>query len=173
MSMDSTSIASLYAAEHARLRQLLVRRGMSAQTAADVVHEAFVRLLRSQNDDVRDLRSYLHRTARTVAVDLHRKEQRAARVIDPSATVDETIADPLPRADATLISREEIATLAAAIQELPPRTREVLTLHRFEGLSYGEISERLGIAKNTVMVHMVKGLGLLKSRLRENNSQQD
>ncbi len=173
MSMDSTSIASLYAAEHARLKQILVRSGMSAQSAADVVHEAFARLLRSENGDIRDLRSYLHRTARTVAVDFHRKEQRAARVVDPVAAVDETIADPLPLADAAIISAEERAILAAALHELPPRTREVLLLHKFEGLSYAEISERLDIAKNTVMVHMVKGLATLKARLRENNPRQD
>jgi len=173
MSMDSTSIASLYAAEHARLKQTLIRNGLSAQSAADVVHEAFTRLLRSQNGDIRDLRSYLHRTARTVAVDFHRRERRAARVVDATATVDETVADPLPLPDAAIISAEERAILAAALHELPARTREVLMLHKFEGLSYAEISERLGIAKNTVMVHMVKGLGTLKARLRENNPRQD
>lgn len=173
MSMESTSIASLYAAEHSRLRQILVRRGMSAQSAADVVQDAFIKLLRSPTADIRDLRSYLRRTTETVVIDHYRDQQRAARLVDPAAPLDENIADPLPLPDAVIISAEEVAALAAAMQELPPRAREVLMLHKFEGLSYGEIAERLGIAKNTVMVHMVNALGCLKSKLREINPRRD
>jgi RNA polymerase sigma-70 factor (ECF subfamily) len=72
-----------------------------------------------------------------------------------------------------MISREEALALNAALLELPARCREVLILHKFEGLSYAEIADQLGIAKNTVMVHMVKALGCLKSRLRENNARRD
>lgn len=167
MAMDSTSIASLYAAEHGRLKRMLVRRGMSAQTAADVVQEAFARLLRAPVGEVRDLRSYLRRTAETVAIDHFRKEQRVKRVVDPMAEVDACVADSLPLADETLISAQERAALAAAIRQLPPRARDVLILHKFEGLSYEEIAGRLGIAKNTVMVHMVKALSALRSAMRD------
>lgn len=170
MTTDATSIASLYASEQGRLRRMLIRRGVSAQSAADAVQEAFIRLLRAPIDDIRDLRGYLHRTAVTVAIDLHRKERRAAAIIDPVAPVDESIADPLPLADTQVISAEELAVLDAALRELPPRAREVLVLHKFEGLSYAEIADRLGIARNTVMAHMVRALGLLKSRLRDKDA---
>ncbi|WP_245304155.1 RNA polymerase sigma factor [Hoeflea olei] len=171
--MESISIASLYATEHSRLRLMLMRRGMSAQSAADIVQDAFVKLLRNPAADIRDLRSYLRRTTETVAIDHFRSEQRAARVVDPAFAVDENVADALPLPDMALISAEEIAALAAAMLELPPRAREVLVLHKYEGLSYAEISERLGIARNTVMVHMVKALGCLRSKLRENNPRDD
>lgn len=172
--MESTSIAALYEAEHSRLKQMLMRRGLSAQSAADVVQDAFLKLLRSNpTADVRDLSSYLRRTATTVAVDHFRNEQRAARLVNPAAAVDDSYADPVPLAEAAMISEEELAALAAAVAELPPRTREVLLLHKYEGLTYREISERLGIAKNTVMVHMVKALGCLKAKLREGGTAGD
>lgn len=173
MTTNPTSIASLYASEHGRLRRMLIRRGISAQSAADAVQEAFIRLLRAPTEDIRDLRGYLHRTAETVAIDLHRRERRGAAIIDPAALVDESIVDPMPLADAQVISAEEFAALDAALRELPPRAREVLTLHKFEGLSYAEIADRLGIAKNTVMVHMVKALGSLKARLRDADARFD
>ncbi len=173
MSMDSSSIASLYAAEHRRLERMLMRRGLSAQSAADAVQDAFLRLLRGSTRDVRDLRSYVRRTAETVAIDHHRSERRAGLIVDRFQPLDENVADPLPLAEEAMISGEDLAALAAAMRELPPRTREVLVLHRFDGLSYAEISDRLGIAKNTVMVHMVKALGCLKSTLRENNPRDD
>jgi RNA polymerase sigma-70 factor (ECF subfamily) len=146
---------------------------MSAQSAADAVQEAFIRLLRSPGNDIRDLKSYVQRTAETVAIDVHRVERRAAAVIDPNALIDDSYADSQPLADALMISREEALALNAALLELPARCREVLILHKFEGLSYAEIADQLGIAKNTVMVHMVKALGCLKSRLRENNARRD
>lgn len=170
MTHDWENIAGLYADEQGRLKRLLVRRGMSAQGAADAVQEAFIRLLRAPRDDIRDIRSYLRRTTETVAIDLHRRERRTTDVIDFQVEVDDRIADPQPLADARMISQEELAALDAALLELPPRCREVLILHKFEGLTYAEIAERLGIAKNTVMVHMVKALGCLRSRLGENNS---
>lgn len=173
MTQNLTSIASLYAEEQNHLKRMLVRRGMSAQSAADAVQEAFIRLLRSPGDDIRDLKSYVQRTAETVAIDVHRIERRAAAVIDPNALIDDSYADPQPLADALMISREEALALNAALLELPARCREVLILHKFEGLTYAEISDQLGIAKNTVMVHMVKALGCLRSRLRENNARSD
>ncbi|MFD1330640.1 RNA polymerase sigma factor [Methylopila musalis] len=173
MTIDTSHIASLYAAEQGRLKRMLMRRGMSAQSAADAVQDAFIKLLRSPTADVRDLRGYLRRTTETAAVDLYRDERRVARIVDPAAVLDEAVADPTPLADSALIAGQELADLAAALNDLPPRTREVLVLHKFEGLSYQEIAERLGIARNTVMVHMVKALGRLKASMRENNSRSD
>ena len=57
--------------------------------------------------------------------------------------------------------------LRAALTELPPRCREVLILHKFEGLSYAEIAAKLGIAKNTVTVHLAKAMRLLRRGMRE------
>ncbi|MGU3401456.1 RNA polymerase sigma factor [Brucellaceae bacterium D45D] len=170
MTYEGENIASLYATEQRRLERLLIRKGMSAQGAADAVQEAFIRLLRTPRDDIRDIRSYLRRTTETVAIDLYRRERRIAGAIDFQVEVDERIVDPLPLSDAQMISQEELDALEAALLALPPRCREVLMLHKFEGLSYAQIAEHLGIAKNTIMVHMVKALGCLKSSFGENNS---
>lgn len=170
MSQNLTSIALLYAEEQNRLKRMLVRKGMTAQGAADAVQEAFIRLLRSPGNDIRDLKSYVQRIAETVAIDANRVERRAAAVIDFNAVIDDSFTDPQPLADAVIISREEAFALNDALLELPPRCREVLIMHKFEGLSYAEIAGQLGIAKNTVMVHMVKALGCLRAKLRENNT---
>lgn len=90
---------------------------------------------------------------------------RARRVIEPDATPNDSIADPGPQVEHTLIRLEEQAAIQLAIRDLPPRAREVLLLPKYENLSYAQIAERLGIARNTVMVHMVRALGLLRQRL--------
>jgi RNA polymerase sigma-70 factor (ECF subfamily) len=162
MSDLTANLAALYADEHGRLQRFLMRRGMSASAAADIVQEAFLRLLRAPREEVRDLRSYLFQTTGNLAVDDVRRQRRNA--LGHAVELDDAIVDPAPLPDAILISREEFQALHGALAELPPRSREVLILHKFEGLSYAEIAVRLGITKNTVMVHMVKAMSGLKAR---------
>ena len=167
MASDPAIIATLYADEHQPLHRRFLRHGRSAASAADLVQETFIRLLRSQTAEINDLRAYLYRVADSAESDLRRVELRARRVIEPDAAPDETIADPCPQVETTLISREENAAISRAIMDLPPRAREVLLLHKYENLSYAEIAERLGIARNTVMVHMVRALSALRQRLTD------
>lgn len=165
MGKDPAAIGLLYADERQRLFRRFRRRGLPEATASDLVQESFARLLRSRNDEIRDLRAYLYRAADSAERDLRRAEFRARRIIAPEAEPDESHADPTPAVEAQIIGSQEHDALRAAVATLPPRPREVLLLHRFEGLSYAEISQRLGISRNTVMVHMVKALGLLRKRM--------
>jgi RNA polymerase sigma-70 factor (ECF subfamily) len=157
-----TVLAALYSAESARLERLLIRRGLSAPEAADLVQDVFLRLIGVPAADVEHLRAYLYRSAKNLFVDMHRRRQRVERVLDSSAILDDDLVDPMPAPEAVLLSQETSAALASAIQTLSPRSREVLLLHKFEGLSYTEIADKLGIAKNTVTVHMVNALSGLK-----------
>jgi RNA polymerase sigma-70 factor (ECF subfamily) len=167
MGDPTANLAALYADERGRLQRFLMGRGMSASTAADIVQEAFLRLLRAPHLDVCDLRSYLFRTAGNLAIDGVRRQRRNA--LGNAVELNDTIVDPTPLPDAVLISREEFQALHTALAELPPRCREVLILHKFEGLSYAEIAIRLGITKNTVMAHMVKAVAGLKAQFSANS----
>ena len=55
--------------------------------------------------------------------------------------------------------------LRRASAKLDPRTREVFLLHRSEGLSYGEIAERLGISPEAVERHIADALYDLAKRM--------
>ena len=167
MSPTLNTLSVLYADEQSRLRRHLVRRGLSAPAAADVVQEAFLKLLRAPHNEIRDMRAYLQRTAETLAIDAWRRQSRHAAVIEPLVLAREAIADTGPSADAAMMAREESQALAEAIDALSPRCREVLLLHRFEELSYAEIADRLGISRNTVMVHLANAMTTLRRRLRE------
>lgn len=58
-------------------------------------------------------------------------------------------------------AREELKRLAAAMDRLPPRCREVIWLRRVEGLSQKETAERLGISVKAIEQHVSKGGRLL------------
>lgn len=165
---DSTlSVATLYSAERDRLRRRLIGRGLSTQQAADAVQELFLRLLRMPRTDVRDASAYLSRAADSIAVDHWRREQRTSRLFDIEPPDAAMVADPAPSAESRLIENDRLRDLEGALASLPPRCREVLLLHKFEEFSYAEIALRLGISRNTVMVHLAKAMSLLRQHMRD------
>ena len=58
-------------------------------------------------------------------------------------------------------AREEIRRLYAALDRLPPRSREVVLLRKIEGLSQREVAERLGLNVGTVEQYLVHGMRAL------------
>jgi RNA polymerase sigma factor (sigma-70 family) len=58
-------------------------------------------------------------------------------------------------------ARQELKRLAAAMDRLPPRCREVMWLRRVEGLSQKETAERLGVSVKAIEQHVSKGGRLL------------
>jgi RNA polymerase sigma-70 factor (ECF subfamily) len=70
-----------------------------------------------------------------------------------------------PSPDRTAIAKDELRRLQAALDRLAPRTREVVTLRRIEGLSRAEIAQRLGITEVTVKWHLNEGLRALADDL--------
>lgn len=64
-----------------------------------------------------------------------------------------------------MIEHELEQQIEDIISKLPEECQRVFNLSRNEGLSYQEISERLGISKNTVKYHMKHALQALRSQL--------
>ena len=52
--------------------------------------------------------------------------------------------------------------IAAAIEDLPSKYRQAVTLRFQEGLSPKEIAEHLGLPERTVRTHLLRGLRALK-----------
>ncbi|BBK31867.1 RNA polymerase sigma-70 factor (ECF subfamily) [Stella humosa] len=149
----------------ASLQRFLTRRGARPDVAADLTQDAFLRLIQAgPAEGIQSREAYLFRIATNLAIDRHRREVDGASSALPLDDQPEP-PDLAPSADAALLSREALAVLQRAVDDLPPRGREVFVLHKFEGLSYDEIAGRLGIAKNTVMVHMARSLAHCKRRL--------
>lgn len=160
------------------LRQFLRRRVTSPEVAADLAQEAFFRLLRSGQEpdaaanSARDARAYLFSIAANLAID-HRRQVRRQQTDPVEIEAIAAFPDPRPSAERSSLSREELRVLAEAVASLPPRGREVFRLHKIEGLSYAEIAARLGIAKNTVIVHMVRALEHCRRALAAHRAEND
>ena len=151
--------ARLYADSYPDLVRYLKRLSGDTASAEDLAQEAGVRLIAQvRREPVQNARAFLFHCATNLA----RDQLRRRIVADEYAqTQFEVEFAPAHAADLVAGMREEVAQVAAAIAELPPRAREVLVLARVEGYSQKEIATRLGLKPKTVENHLTRALSLL------------
>jgi len=65
-----------------------------------------------------------------------------------------------------LWTKNELSDLIeSAIEDLPPRCREIFWMSRYENLKIAEIAEKLNISKRTVETQISKALKILRIKL--------
>lgn len=111
------------------------------------------------------LRPWVYAIAARVRLDELRRRYR----LPPTATEEALDA-------AMLLSRErsepmedaEIATrVRSAVDALPESQRVVLVMHRFEGLTFGEIGEALGVSEGAVRIRAFRAYDSLRAKLED------
>lgn len=142
------------------------RRLRSRHQAEDLTHDAFVRVLESDAASVQQPRAYLHQTARNIAVDTFRREDRRA-LLELEST-DYSLphtGDP----EAFMNALQLADSVEKALAELPLNCRKVFVWQKLEGLTQAEIAERLSLSKNMVEKYMIRTLRHLRDRLEAPN----
>jgi RNA polymerase sigma-70 factor (ECF subfamily) len=168
--VGQANVQAIYLQHSQEIERFLVRRLACRETAADLTQETFARLLRAgTTEQIENVRAYLFRTAANLALDHLRRRKHMSVPADDGEL--ERVADTRPGQEQGLLSRQALARLQAAVNTLPDRQREVFRLHKVDGLSYQEIADRLGIAKNTVMVHMVRALAHCRAALDDGDGE--
>jgi RNA polymerase sigma-70 factor (ECF subfamily) len=162
MSPPDSEIARWFTEEvkphEAALRGWLRERFSSLADPDDVVQEAYARLFRARKTgSIACPRAFLFVTARNLALNRlrHQRHEWPAGLaeIDISGVADETM--PIPEAVALA---EDLRLLIQAIQALPNRCRQVVTLRKIYGLSQEEVAARLGLSVHTVEAQGAIGL---------------
>jgi RNA polymerase sigma factor (sigma-70 family) len=145
-----------------------------ADAAADIVQHVFIQLFTHCQELHADenLRPWLFRVARHRCLDELRRQrtttfsQLGADAGDDGPNPLEQLVDDTPLPD-DLVEREDVQQLLAqAIESLPPKYREVVTLRYVADLSFAEIGQVLGIPEATAKTHFHRAKPLLRAFLR-------
>ena len=164
-SAEESTVEAIYLRHHDALRRFLTRLLRNEDAAAEVAQDAYLRLIRFRPRRlVEDPKAYLFQVAANAARDRMVRERATHGLIDDRVLAD-TIACPEPSAEAVTLGRERMCRLIDAVNELPPRCRDVFLLSRFDGLANGEIAARLGISRNMVEKHIIKAMVHCRRRL--------
>lgn len=133
----------------------------NASDIADLRQEVYARVLHAARERIPDNpKRFLLTSARNLLIDLVRREQVVP--METFADFDAfDIAADAPEADSSLIEKEELGRVKAALAQLPPRTREAIELTYFENLSCTEIAKRLGVTQPMASKFIAKGTLIL------------
>ncbi len=145
----------------AALMQYLNRGWPDKNEVEDLCHDVYVRVYEAARTKIPEpTKPFVFTVARNLLIDRARRSQ-----IVPIDTVAELetldIATDQPGPDRSVIARDELRRLRAAVDRLPRRCREAVTLRKIEGLSIGEIAVRMGISIKTVDNHLREGADFL------------
>lgn len=151
-------IASLFHQYREELTRRLVGIVKSRETAADLVQDTYVRLLRlGEAHVVEQPRALLHRIASNLAIDHLRKEKSGIQAFD-GMNAAMTVPSQAPSPERELLAKQRLRLCLKAIEQLPPRSREAFVLCRVYGYSYQEIAMRMGISESGVEKLLMRAL---------------
>ncbi|WP_447970951.1 sigma-70 family RNA polymerase sigma factor [Nitrospira sp. M1] len=166
---DSSNLPGFVEYYYGELVGYFTKKLGSASLASEVIHETYLRVGKiRQNLLIANPRAYLYRIANNLATDLYRKERIRSKYLSPEPLQD-TIPYEAPSADQEVEGRERLSLLLRAVEELPPRCREVFMMRKFEQMDYQEIAIQLGISKNMVEKHLRKALQHCRAQLDQAN----
>lgn len=161
---------------HDPLLTFLYRLTGQRQVAEDVFQEAFLQVHQSLEsfDVTRSFKPWLFTIAANKGRDALRKMQRRAAVslsLRPREGQGDELIDlieiEVPGPGKWLESEETSRMVQRAVDQIPPRLREILLLAYFQRLSYMQIAEQLGIPVGTVKSRLHSAVAAFAKHWRE------
>lgn len=161
---DSEAFGTLYSRYmDAIYRYIFFRVGEDLE-AEDLTEEVFIRAweaLPEYQIGEHPFKSWLYRIAHNLVVDHHRK-QRPVSIPDLDL---HHHPDTAPSHEEGLVSKQDAAHLAYAVQQLSDEEQQVVILRFVEGLSHREVAELIGKTEGACRVIQHRALAALHDHL--------
>ena len=135
-----------YSKHRDRLFAYLMRSTGDYHLSSDILQESFTRYLEKYGEQGHNA-ALLYAIARNAVIDGHRKQGRDTQLFDEPEHSQ-------PNPEAHLMVREDYRRVLAAMQELEPEERDVLSLVVSSDLSYREIARITGTSEGNVKVRV-------------------
>lgn len=159
----------IVARHEATVFRTLARLTGDHDSLEDLAQEVFLRLFRALPHfrEEAQLSTFLYRIVVNVVNDEFRRRQQARRASSIEEDETEALAHPAP-GPAQLLEKAQVQeAVEAALRELGPRDRAILTLHYQEERSYEEIAAILDQPMGTVKTNLYRARERLKVIMKE------
>lgn len=161
---DERAFEILFKKYYLPLTRFAWRYVHSKAIAEELVQELFAILWESRKGwkNGKSIRSYLYKSIRNLCLNYLKhqkvKEKYDRQWMDQKEHPEIEYREPY--------REQQIRTaIAKAIEELPSRSKMTYKLHRFDGLTYEEIADVMGVSVKTVESQMTRTLKNLRERL--------
>jgi len=138
----------------AALMQFLEHNWRNRNDIADLRQDVYERVCDAAHKEIpASAKAFVFRVARNLLIDRVRKEHVVP--IEAMADLDALeVAIDMPGPEHSVIARDELRRLQAALDRLPPRCREAFVLGRIEGLTGRQIAQRMSVTEQAVSIHI-------------------
>ncbi|THF65490.1 sigma-70 family RNA polymerase sigma factor [Pseudothauera nasutitermitis] len=145
-----------YRDNHAWLQRWLRKKVNCPDNAADLAHDAFVRILAMRTQRaLEESRALLVTVAKGLVVDQYRRRTLEQAYLDVLARMPE---HEQPSEEARLIVRETLIEVDRMLDGLCANARRAFLLSQVDGLGYAEIAAELGLSVSAVQKYMVRAM---------------
>jgi RNA polymerase sigma factor (sigma-70 family) len=124
--------------------------------AEDIAQEVFISALRRLRETDRPIafKAWIYEIAKNACIDEFRRTRRAREVPlepeDEDADGESRLPSTGPTPDAAVESKQALDDLRSAFHGLSESHHKIIVMREFEGLSYSQIGERLGVSRPVV-----------------------
>ncbi len=156
-------VSELFRKNNRALINFLLTRLPDESDAREVAQEAYVKLLQlEQPEAISFLRSYLFRIAANLAIDRIRTRGRREKLERLDLFEEWSSECTVERA---VLAEQQVALIRAALDELKPKYRRALLLHRLRDCSIAEIAAEMQVTPRMVRTYVARAILYCRLRL--------
>lgn len=155
---DEQAYTEIYKQFAPELVAWVSRKVLTLDDAHDLVHDVFIHVWLDKGN-VTAVKPYLYYLTRNKIVDYFRKHASRKEYAVLTTLIKEPSTNPLLDIEA----KDMRENLEEAIEQLPPRTRQIFKLSRIENYSTSQIAEKLGLSEQTVKNQLSTALHYLRN----------
>jgi len=154
---SNPNVETLYCDHHGWLQGWLRRRLGNSFDAADLAHDAFLRLMQTPRhfDSELAARAYLRTTANNLCIDLWRRRQIEQAWLDALSAQTGAVA---PSAEHQAIILEALQEIDAMLRSLPAKAARAFMLTMAGDMTHKEAAKELGVSTRTVTTYVAQAM---------------
>jgi len=140
----------------------------------DIAQNAFARLAAAQkNKVIHNPQAFLYAAAKNLAIDEFRKQktQRAHVTETQNLDADQKSYDE-NSPENVLLNKQQVGHLYDAMMRLPKLQRDVVVLHRLEGMTYTQIAKQLALSETSIRRYVANAIEFIHRELKRSNESQ-